>query len=69
MDEIFKEVNVAAGYKAIEAKIKVIGYTEVELKQKIRDIELRASVKNMRIWIRRWKINSMILTGGFQNET
>lgn len=44
-DEISKEVNMATGKKSIDAKVKLIGYTEVELKQKVRDIVSKANVQ------------------------
>lgn len=45
VDEIFEEINVATGNKSIDAKVKLIGYTEAELKQKVRDIVSKASVQ------------------------
>ena len=45
VDEIFKEVNAATGNKSIDAKIKKIGYTEMELKQKVRDIVSMSSIQ------------------------
>lgn len=45
VDEIFEEVNVATGNKSIDAKVKLIGYTEAELKQKVRDILSKASMQ------------------------
>ena len=45
VDEIFKEVSAATGNKSIDAKVKSIGYTETELKQKIRDIVSMASIQ------------------------
>lgn len=44
-DEIFKEVNAATGNKSIDAKVKKIGYTETELKQKVRDIVSMSSIQ------------------------
>jgi hypothetical protein len=44
-DEIVKEVNTATGNKSIDAKVKLIGYTETELKQKVRDVKLKADVR------------------------
>lgn len=45
VDEIFEEINVATGKKSIDAKVKLIGYTEAELKQKVRDIVSKAIVQ------------------------
>lgn len=45
VDEIFKEVNAATGNKSIDAKVKKIGYTETELKQKVRDIVSMSSIQ------------------------
>ena len=45
VDEIFKEVNAATGNKSIDAKVKKIGYTETELKQKGRDIVSMSSIQ------------------------
>ena len=45
VDEIFKEVNAATGNKSIDAKVKKIGYTETELKQKVRDIVSMSSIE------------------------
>lgn len=45
VDEIFKEVNAAVGNKSIDAKVKKIGYTETELKQKVRDIVSMSSIE------------------------
>lgn len=45
VDEIFKEVSAATGNKSIDAKVKSIGYTETELKQKIRDIISMAGIQ------------------------
>lgn len=45
VDEIFKEVNAAIGNKSIDAKVKKIGYTETELKQKVRDIVSMSSIQ------------------------
>lgn len=45
VDEIFEEINVATGKKSIDAKVKLIGYTEAELKQKVRDIVSKAITK------------------------
>lgn len=45
VDEIFKEVNAATGNKSIDAKVKKIGYTEAELKQKVRDIVSMSSIQ------------------------
>lgn len=45
VDKIFEEVNVATGNKSIDAKVKLIGYTEAELKQKVRDVVSKASVR------------------------
>lgn len=44
-DEIVKEVNTATGNKSIDAKVKLIGYTETELKQKVRDVKSKAKVQ------------------------
>lgn len=44
-DEIFKEVNAATGNKSIDAKVKKIGYTEMEFKQKVRDIVSMSSIQ------------------------
>ena len=48
VDEIFKEVNAATGNKSIDAKVKKIGYTEAELKQKVRDIVSMSSIQKYR---------------------
>lgn len=45
VDEIFKEVNAATGNKSIDAKVKKIGYSETELKQKVRDIVSMSSIQ------------------------
>lgn len=45
VDEIFKEVNAATGNRSIDAKVKKIGYTETELKQKVRDIVSMSSIQ------------------------
>lgn len=45
VDDIFEEINVATGKKSIDARVKLIGYTEVELKQKVRDIVSKAIIK------------------------
>lgn len=45
VDEIFKEVNAATGNKSIDAKLKKIGYTETELKQKVQDIVSMSSIE------------------------
>lgn len=45
VDKIFKEVNAATGNKSIDAKVKKIGYTETELKQKVRDIVSMSSIQ------------------------
>lgn len=45
VDEIFNDVNVATGSRSIDAKIKKIGYTETELKQKVRDIVSVTSIE------------------------
>lgn len=44
-DEIFKEVNAATGNKSIDAKVKKLGYTEMEFKQKVRDIVSMSSIQ------------------------
>lgn len=45
VDEIFEEVNAATGNRSINAKVKLIGYTEAELKQKVREIVSKASIQ------------------------
>lgn len=45
VDEIFKEVKAATGNKSIDAKVKSIGYTETELKQKVRNIVSMVSIE------------------------
>lgn len=45
VDEILEEVTAATGNKSIDAKVKLLGYTEAELKQKVRDIVSRASIQ------------------------
>lgn len=45
VDEILEEVNAATGNKSIDAKVKLLGYTEAELKQKVRDIVSKASIQ------------------------
>lgn len=44
-DEIYEEVNTSTGNKSIDAKVKLIGYTEAELKEKVRDIASKACVQ------------------------
>lgn len=44
-DEIYKEINAATGNRSIDAKIKAIGYKEIELKQKVQEIVSKASVQ------------------------
>lgn len=45
VDEICEEVKSATGNKSIDAKVKLIGYTESELIQKIKDIVSKASIQ------------------------
>ena len=44
-DEVYKEVSRAAGNQSVDAKIKRLGYTETELKQKIADILSRTDIQ------------------------
>lgn len=44
VNEICEEVKIATGNKSIDAKVKLIGYTESELIQKIKDIVSKASI-------------------------
>lgn len=45
VNEMYAEVTSAIGDKSIDAKVNLIGYTEDELKQKIRDVVSKASIQ------------------------
>lgn len=44
VNEILKEINAATGNKSIDAKVKLIGYTDVELEQKVHDIVSKTKI-------------------------
>ena len=45
IDEIFSDINLSTGSKSIDAKIRLLGYSEHDLKEKIKEIISKAKIK------------------------